>query len=256
MKNLLIFGFSLLTVIFNAEAVQISGRGFSPYIENDVPLSRMLATWDAISDALVKTQGSINGSLTVENNLINNHRITFKNNFEGVKLNERACETNSKQVVCSIIIDVQNSKIEQSSQILDLNECTKQGDGVEFCYEAQASYQETAFGFTAEVQTRIQIQWNVDGKSNVLYKESVISRGLGRTKAGSFQSGIHQALSRIRVQTKKWNQILNTFNELQLMIIENGIGKKLELYLKLMGGHTFELEGIRYILIPTIIVKS
>ncbi len=257
MKNLIIVLYSVLAFALNARGAQITGKGFSPYIENESSLSRMLATWDAISDALVKTQGTLNGSLSLENELIKSHRITYQNDFNRLKLIERSCDINSTQVTCLVIIDVQNSQIQQPTPNFELKECSSYGEGVEFCYESEArNFKESSFGLSTEVQTRVQIRWKLYGNTQVLFAETLISTGLGKTKEGSFQSGILQAQSKIRKQKNKWNQIRSSFQDLQLLAMGRGISKKLEVYLKLMGAHTFELNGKRYILLPSIITKS
>ncbi|MBA2403866.1 MAG: hypothetical protein H0V66_03770 [Bdellovibrionales bacterium] len=257
MKKLIIVVYSVLAFVFEAQAVQITGKGFSPTIENDSSLSRMLATWDAMSDALVKTQGTLNGSLSLENDLIKNHRITYRNDFGSVKLIERSCDMNAKQVTCSIIIDVQNSRTQESSAHFEIKECSFSSDGVELCYKSEArSYKESSFGITAELETRVQVQWNLEGSGQVLYAETVATIGLGKTRDSSFKSGILQALFKIRKQKIHWIHIFSSFKDLQLMKIGKKMDPKIEMHLKLMGAQVFEFKGQRYILLPSVIAKS
>ncbi len=245
--NMKTYTFILLNFISSLAGAQVfTGTGFSPLIENDVSISRMLATFDAIGDALMKSSVSLQSETQIEDSLMSSQTLGLKMNLN-INIKHRKCARDGEVMRCEVEVQTNEThsyvRRKPSGKIV---QCNSQ-EMLSHCF-AIRSHIKTQNGIF--IITRLEIDEKVRWRNVVIKSQGKVYRGVGADNESSLRSAITQI--RKDPVTENLHAHLQDYGE--VIASKRNLKEEHRMYLSLLGGYTSCEGQVCWLLLPKLLI--
>lgn len=237
----------LFTLPLNAEV--ISGEGFAPFIKGNFALSRLLATFDALSDGLMKTTVETEAQSEMSNTLLESQTVKIKVSDKQITIQERSCKMAKEVLKCEVKFTFKERLSDFKSQKLKLLECSRES-GIHHCFKV---LKKETLENSSVVMTRLEIAelilWNFpEGQLEIKTRTSSVT-GLGMNENRSFLSAVNQVRGskELRLEQTRLSFFAQSSASPREFLANH------RLYLSTLGGYSACSKGICRILVPKIV---
>jgi hypothetical protein len=231
-------------------AASFEGSGHAPK-QGDVSFSRLLASLDAYSDALLKAGGELESQAEVSRNVLSKHTFRVSLNQKTILMRNKICEEKEDHFQCRVLIEVSPYSAKKKSSRALIQEC-QQEDSLQFCYKVleTSNSLNPHFSQTA-LRGEFRVQWGSMGKNKILGSVPFQVMGIGETAYLAHQSGLQQLRAKAR---QKAGSLFQTYLELknyrEIRFKRKLISTQQRMYLSYLGGECLCHQNECVLLLP------
>lgn len=253
MKQLKHF-FYFFMVWSSVHAQVFTGKGFAPF-EGNNELATVLATMDAISDAMLKRGGLIEGEHVMDKELLQSQKISFKSQNQEIKMLSRRCKVVKDTFECEVELKMSSGQmISRSNVKLPIPQKCQAKPGLQFCYEVQDIFQTKVQEFYhTRLVGELVLLWREESLSKRLVMKPFTLYGLGKTPESSRVSANQQ----LAIKSQKFEMPLRHYEKFRILKIKSSAMKeKTRLYLILLGGEVMCGQRSCFLMLPSLLFEA
>jgi hypothetical protein len=226
----------LLLFSQNVSAQIFVGSGYS-IIGGDINLSKLLATMDAYSDALMKVGGNLDSQVEIKDDLIksNAFKITLTNS--SVQVLKKDCQIQKESFHCLITLHLSPKNHPKKIESPVVSECDSK-EALQFCFVINKKVIRSAENIIQTHLTgELRVLWRALGINRILKTMPFRVIGLAQNEEASYQSGMLQLRRLARFDGQDlYESYLAFISYREISIKAELISKRQLLYLTFFGG--------------------
>lgn len=261
MKLLIIL---LFLLICPAYGETFKGRGYAKYARDYPQLSRVVATMDAINDALVKMGGELTSDTELERSGIVKSRTTLKKHVRGYAGLKRSCKHDGDGVVCHVVLpkNSYSGAVQNLDSFPEPRNCrnVQSHERFRFCYRAhQVSHSSSTHGVSANARFSLSVGWKLGAHEHIVKQHTYFVRGFGKDKEKAYRSAFKQWLKHFQSEKRQWLAAIEA-EKLKTIIHVNTTDEAPKItgwlsFLAISGIDVIPVETGHYLLIPKAILE-
>lgn len=235
-----------------AGAKEFTGSGLAVYNADNPGLSRLLATWDALADAMLKSGGEMDSQFTLQDELLKNQRLKISS-YSKIELSSRECSNSARQITCYVKVNVRPEPL-SPPQHETPEPCQNTGDGFEHCYLIDnVDHTKRMNLHSAKVRGKLVMRWKARGRIWNLHEEEISSLGIGLNEDQALRSSKQQLhFSVSKLHKSYWQKVSNYRCMLSLPLPANA-HFTLTTYMELLGGRVLRDQRGSLLLFPQVL---